>query len=399
MSGMNRMLMCADRPVMEFEYSRNGGYALRAGTIYDAARIPVGMWLDRKPEPDGPSITRWWRGRGVPATRDGLGTVLAMSGIATTDELLDRCLGLSLSDQYWVRPLDRDDLQWSTINFFHNRFDEQLGRSLFQGGSSRIADINTPDVTSAGDLPKRWIIQPDGTRSLIKAGRTGQEPDNECIASQVASLLGIKHIEYRIDHIQGRRVSVCDEMLTDDEEIIPGGQIMNLFRDGPRIEGKAIWLDACEQLGMDRHVEETAVDDFIFLDFLLRNTDRHYNNFGLIRNVNTLAVRPVPIFDSGDSLWNGMDPDLMDNSDYRTKPFWIDDWGDKNNAIWQFRLINEWDRWNLDLLNEVPGIIRDQFSTNRRIAPAITDTITSLMTERIALVQEIRSHHQRITLT
>ncbi|WP_237746166.1 hypothetical protein [Bifidobacterium saguini] len=390
MGEMNRMLMCGDRPVMEFEYSRSGGYALRAGTIHDPARVPVGMWVDSKPEPTGESINRWWRSRGIPATRDGLGAVLAMSGIATTADLLDRCLGLSLSDRYWVRPIDRDDLEWSNINFFHNAFDERLGRSLFQGGSSHIGDVNTPDVTSAGDLPKRWIIQPDGTRSLLKAGRTGQEPDNEVIASRVARLLGIGHVEYRIGRAQGRRVSVCDEMLGDDEEIIPGGQIMSLFREGPNAERKEIWLDACERLGADRGIEEGAVDDFLFLDFLLRDTDRHYNNFGLIRNVDTLAVRPAPIFDSGESLWNGMDPDLMDNTDYKAKPFWVDDWGDRENAFWQFDLIRDWDRWDLSLLDEVPGIIHDQLATNRRIAPAVTDAITGTMKERIGMIRERR---------
>lgn len=65
MGEMNRMLMCGDRLVMEFEYSRSGGYALWAGTIHDSARVPTGMWVDSSPEPTGESITRWWRSRGI----------------------------------------------------------------------------------------------------------------------------------------------------------------------------------------------------------------------------------------------------------------------------------------------------------------------------------------------
>ena len=39
-------------------------------------------------------------------------------------------------------------------------------------------------------------------------------------------------------------------------------------------------------------------------DYLINNTDRHFGNFGFIRNVNTLEFQGVaPIFDNGNSLW------------------------------------------------------------------------------------------------
>lgn len=38
-------------------------------------------------------------------------------------------------------------------------------------------------------------------------------------------------------------------------------------------------------------------------DNIIANYDRHWRNFGLVRNVNTLTCRPAPIFDSGSSLW------------------------------------------------------------------------------------------------
>lgn len=53
-------------------------------------------------------------------------------------------MGLSLSDQYWIRPAGMDTLRWEDLNFFHNDFDERLGKALFTGDSSRIGDVNTP---------------------------------------------------------------------------------------------------------------------------------------------------------------------------------------------------------------------------------------------------------------
>ena len=45
-------------------------------------------------------------------------------------------MGLSLSDQYWIRPAGMDALRWEDLNFFHNDFDERLGKALFTGDSS-----------------------------------------------------------------------------------------------------------------------------------------------------------------------------------------------------------------------------------------------------------------------
>ena len=40
------------------------------------------------------------------------------------------------------------------------------------------------------------------------------------------------------------------------------------------------------------------------LDYLIENSDRHYGNFGFIRDVNSLKfLGPAPLFDNGTSLW------------------------------------------------------------------------------------------------
>ena len=46
-----------------------------------------------------------------------------------------------------------------------------------------------------------------------------------------------------------------------------------------------------------------APDRMIVCDGIIANYDRHWRNFGIVRNVNTLECRPAPLFDSGSSLW------------------------------------------------------------------------------------------------
>ncbi|MFR3345150.1 MAG: hypothetical protein ACLTS6_14760 [Anaerobutyricum sp.] len=48
----------------------------------------------------------------------GIKTVLEDLQIATTQRLLEKCLGLSLSDQYWICPQSRNSKVVREINFF-----------------------------------------------------------------------------------------------------------------------------------------------------------------------------------------------------------------------------------------------------------------------------------------
>ena len=85
-----------------------------------------------------------------------------------------------------------------------------------------------------------------------------------------------------------------------------------------------------------------------------------------------------------------MDPDAMDNGDYRTKPFWTDQWGEEDNAYWQLSLIDDWDRYDLGVLDDVPDIVHEQLSTNQRLSPMLIDRITSLLRGRLPIIR-----HQR----
>lgn len=68
---------------------------------------------------------------------------------------------------------------------------------------------------------------------------------------------------------------------------------------------------------------ETFLSKMLVCDYIPGNQDRHYQNFGVIRNVETLEyTRIAPIFDSGNSLWYRSESLVGPRDyDYIAKPF------------------------------------------------------------------------------
>lgn len=383
---VERLLMCARRPVLSFDYDRRRACAVGTGTILDRARLPLELTTHGKSAVYAKRVDMWWRRRAIPSSRDGIRRALDLLGVRSTVDLLNRSYGLSLSDQYWVRDAS-DPVSWEDVNFFDNPFDEEFGRMLLTPvSSSHGFSLNVPDASTGGDLPKRWTIGPSGVRVLVKGGRTGQEPVNELIASRLARGLGIRAVEYRLGEYDNRPVSLCDEMLSRDEELIPAWQLMGSIKRDNRLSMRDQWLSDAVSLGCARKAVSDATDDWLLVDWLVRNIDRHYNNFGLIRNVDSLEVRPAPLFDTGMSLWAG---ELrVDNADYRTKPFYST--YKTPTALRQLRLIADWSRYDLDVLADWPDEVAHRLTANGMLSPVRIEAIRSSLVKRVATAVTVR---------
>ena len=118
------------------------------------------------------NLSEWFKGRGIPSWRDKLDLLLHRLNVDTPVELLDKAFGLSLSDQYWIKPYDSNIL-YKDINFFDNDFDyaEFLEASLSLNSKTikKEESLRTPNNTTDGMLKKAWIIE-NGTRYLLKGG-------------------------------------------------------------------------------------------------------------------------------------------------------------------------------------------------------------------------------------
>lgn len=88
-------------------------------------------------------------GRSIPISRVGLKHLLEQSRISAPQKLLEKCLGLSLSDAYWIKPAE-SVLRWSDVNFYENPFSEYVGNILFGGGIAGEISLMSPNNTSDG---------------------------------------------------------------------------------------------------------------------------------------------------------------------------------------------------------------------------------------------------------
>lgn len=102
------------------------------------------------------AFNSWWENRSIPTSRRKLKDVLEEMDITSSIELLERCYGLSLSDQYWIKDVE-SSVQWKKINFFDNPLREDMGKLLMgQIEYSGNLDTFSPDNSSDGNLMKKW---------------------------------------------------------------------------------------------------------------------------------------------------------------------------------------------------------------------------------------------------
>ena len=300
---MEFVLMHKNISVVDMEIDEMAGTISKINKTHDVRHLPPGTNI-QKTIIDRKALNDWWTGRSIPASRDGIREALGRLNVYSTVMLINKCCGLSLSDQYWICPKG-SGLQWNDINFFHNDFSNDMGEILF---GNEPADFNrislmSPDNTSDGWLRKKWIIA-DGKRFLMKGGSGvyEQEPFNEVVACAVMRRLDIRHINYTLTFDNGKPYSLCENFVTPDTELIPAWRIKESFKKDNRDSELTHLLRCCDSLGVPG--AGAAIDKMLALDYIISNEDRHYNNFGFIRSAETLEwLGFAPIYDSGTSLW------------------------------------------------------------------------------------------------
>lgn len=372
---MKCTLMHKRKVVAEMELDESTGFILKISEIYDAEHLPVGISC-KNGIADRKALNEWWTDRSIPASRSGVRNALEHLNISNTKMLLVRCFGLSLSDQYWIKP-QNEEISWDDINFFNNPFSEDIGDVLFGTPKNMEGfDFSSPDNTSDGCLKKRWKLI-NGKRCLVKGGSdlARQQPFNEVIATKIMERLGISHVGYELIWDSGSPYSVCEDFVTADTELVSAWRILQTQKKPNNVSVYQHFVNCCQALGVTDIVK--SLDRMLVLDYIIANEDRHLNNFGLLRNAETLEwIGFAPIYDSGSSLgYDKVASQIRSQADITCKPF-------KKSHADQIKLVSDFSWIDFDKLSDVDETIRETMAVEeaqelideRRIA-AITDGV------------------------
>lgn len=287
-----------DKELLRFSMEKRGleGLVVEIQMVQEELMylLPLGM------ECTGSGILKWLERRVIPKNRAFVDEILKTLGLSHNDTkgIIDVCKGLSLNDSYWVVP-EGFEGKFSQYNLYDNRFSEMLALVAYTGaGQSRQAFTTSPELTTNGMLPKAWrFIDGEGIY-LYKGGtsgasNTGREPYCEYYASQIAETMRLNAVHYELENWKGITASKCALFTDVDTSYVPVGRIV---KEG----GIKACLDYYADLGAEFYEQLCSM---LVFDALIYNEDRHFGNFGLLRDNHTGKITaPAPIFDNGLSL-------------------------------------------------------------------------------------------------
>ena len=307
------VLRLYDTDLLSFSLSEQGIEGLKA-QIHSIDEEERALFpLDLELTDDG--LVKWLQRRVIPKNRAYVAEILKTYGLSVNDTkgIIDVCKGLSLNDSYWVVPQGFTGT-FAQYNLYENRFSEILSLVAYTGiGQSDAAFTTSPELTTNGMLPKAWrFIDGEGiylyTGGTFGAANTGNEPYSEFYASQVAQAMGLDAVAYELENWKGILASRCKLFTDINTAYIPIGRIV---REG----GLKACLEYYRQLGPEAYEQ---IKSMLVFDAMIYNEDRHFGNFGVLRDSHTGKVTgAAPVFDNGMSLFNfAMPEDFQDLDSY-----------------------------------------------------------------------------------
>ena len=253
--------------------------------------LPVGISTTEQ-------LQRWITNRCIPFTRQGLNRELVTM---TPFEYMLQNMGLSLTDHYWICNIE-NVCTWESINLYVNDFKARYSLNISD-------DINiVPSATLKGDLKKKWIIEQDGTRYLVKGNynNTCRQSISEVLATEIHKRQNkFMYTPYKFVRIKNDGTEVigcaCPNFTNINTEFVPAIDIVRYLKVPNNMSLYEFYIEVCKRYGLDLR---SYLEYQIMTDFIITNTDRHLNNFGIIRDSKTLKfLSYAPIFDSGNSMF------------------------------------------------------------------------------------------------
>lgn len=321
-------LMHKDIPVCLMEISEDGVLGNVRRNEAAKEHFPLGGQMNNM------KFHEWWRDRAIPKTRHGAKNALQRLGYSSTNSALVNNLALSLSDCYWIQPRG-EGLTWKDTNLFTNDFVDTFGEITIN--QDHMIDLRKETrfncATSQGELQKKWCIDKEGRRYMIKGnyGQSYQQSLNEIFATKlhqqqrISNYTSYSLVKVQVDgNVEGLGC-MCYDFCSEDIECISAWELLQTIKIKQNESYYYPLKRVCLELGISDQDFSDFMDYQIMTDFLMSNTDRHMNNIAIMRNPDTLQVLGfAPIYDSGNSMFYNIPYEKLNQvrlDDIRTHSF------------------------------------------------------------------------------
>lgn len=161
----------------------------------------------------------------------------------------------------------------------------------------------------SGRSEKIWLVDPvSGDIGLFKFTKSDYTTEHlsEKIASEIAKLIDINCMNVDIGNYDSRLGSLSYRINNNNENLIEGIQLINKYY--PNYNPETLYDSEKEEYySLDMILHSLDEYDFkldflkiLVFDFLIGNTDRHQNNWAILKYGH--SIRLCPLYDNGSSL-------------------------------------------------------------------------------------------------
>lgn len=251
-------------------------------------------------------LNRWFNDRAIPNGRQYLEEILQREGCATPAAYLVKNLALSLCDTYWICPASLRSLTWDEVNLFSHQGEELT----FHDGEGR-AFYTSSNASLTGSLDKSAVYR-DGGWHLIKedGGLSGEglQNINEAFASYIHRRQGwLRYVDYSLNYDETGVPTTCEcrYFTNASQELVSAFDVTGGSQGTYHGEEELHrFADICVANGLTYEHVQRFLDYQTMTDFVITNTDRHWSNWGVLRDPETCRfLSMAPIYDSGTSMF------------------------------------------------------------------------------------------------
>lgn len=196
----------------------------------------------------------------------------------------------TIKDNYWIRPIG-SDLTYDDVRFTDDYFSNLALKGDYDSFNKAATSkkSRTPELTNVGSFEKCWKLR-DGKWWMFKKA-THSEIFSELFVYELGLALGFNMAVYE-------RGDGCIKSLDFTD-----GASVNFEPASTFMSDNEDYIDVVEAL---KTICPDAIPDYIrliFMDTITANPDRHINNFGLLRDVETGKITGLaPNYDNNMAL-------------------------------------------------------------------------------------------------